>query len=59
MTTKKEIKTEIPPQETFNRTEVEALLRKQIEFCAESIDENNLSEYCAKMKILKTEIIKL
>lgn len=42
-------------QKTWTRAQVEKLLEKQIADCADAIQDNNLSEYTAKKKILATE----
>ena len=44
-------------KETFTKAEVIKLLQQQINDCAESIQESNLSEYTAKRKILETKLI--
>jgi hypothetical protein len=52
MTAKKE-------KTVFTKEQVIELLKKQIIICADSIQGNNLSEYCAKKKILETKIVEL
>jgi hypothetical protein len=44
-------------KQTFTREEVILLLKSQIADCADSIQGDNLSEYCAKKKILETKIV--
>lgn len=45
-------------QKTWTRAQVERLLEKQIADCADAIQNNNLSEYTAKKKILGTDKVK-
>jgi len=45
-------------KESFTRAEVIKLLQQQINDCAEVIQESNLSEYTAKLKIMATKLIK-
>jgi len=58
MTTKTAKKPATPQEEIpcFTREEVEILLLRQIEKCAEGI-EGNMTEYCAKRKIRVTELV--
>lgn len=45
-------------KKTYTVKEVEELLKKQREACAEAISTDNLSEYTAKKLIKETEIVK-
>lgn len=45
-------------KKTYTEKEVEALLIRQREACAEAITTDNLSEYTAKQKIKATELVK-
>lgn len=49
---------EVKKEKTFTRKQVEELLKQQINDCAESIQDSNLSEYTAKRKILDTKLVK-
>lgn len=49
--------TDTKKEKTFTRKQVEELLKKQIADCSDQIQENNLSEYTAKQKILATKIV--
>jgi len=49
---------EVKKEKTYTLKEVEALLKKQIAECSYSIQESNLSEYTAKLKIMATKLVK-
>jgi len=50
-------KSEKKQKESFTRAEVVKLLQQQINDCAESIRDSNLSEYTAKLKIMNTKLV--
>jgi len=44
-------------EKTYSKAEVVKLLKQQIADCSDSIQDDNLSEYTAKQKILDTKLV--